>query len=291
MKKKAWLYFALTTTLFWGVWGAFTELSEKAGFPATMTYVVWSLTMVPCSVIALKIINWKLEFDIKSIFLGVIVGFLGAGGAILIFIALSMGPAYLIFPIISLSPIVTILFAVLLLRERAGKLGWIGIVLAVIAIPLLSYQTPGNFEARGYLWIVFSLIILIMWGVQAYVMKIANRCMKAESIFFYMALTGIILLPIALWLTDFSEPINWGFSGPYLAAIIQLLNAIGALFLVYAFRYGDAIVVSPLVNAGAPVITIIISLIIYATIPAAINIIGMVLAISAAIFLSFVSDD
>jgi hypothetical protein len=29
----------------------------------------------------------------------------------------------------------------------------------------------------------------------------------------------------------------------------QLLNTIGALLLVYAFRYGKAIVVSPLVNA------------------------------------------
>ena len=34
-----------------------------------------------------------------------------------------------------------------------------------------------------------------------------------------------------------------------------MLNAIGALTLVFAFRYGKAIIVSPLINAGAPLLT------------------------------------
>ena len=59
---------------------------------------------------------------------------------------------------------------------------------------------------------------------------------------------------------DFSSPINWGLQGPYLAAATQILNSVGALCLVYAFRYGKAIIVSPLTNAGGPVITVIISL-------------------------------
>ena len=53
-------------------------------------------------------------------------------------------------------------------------------------------------------------------------------------------------------MTDFSQPINYGRGGPWLAAATQILNAVGALTLVYAFRYGKAIVVSPLTNAGAP---------------------------------------
>jgi drug/metabolite transporter (DMT)-like permease len=115
-------------------------------------------------------------------------------------------------------------------------------------------------------------------------MKLANTRMKAESIFFYMMITGIALIPFAILLTDFSTDINWGFKGPYLAAMIQILNSIGALFLVYAFRYGKAIIVSPLINAGAPVITIVISLIIYGVLPHTAILTGMVLAI-VAIFL------
>jgi drug/metabolite transporter (DMT)-like permease len=139
------------------------------------------------------------------------------------------------------------------------------------------------------LWIILSLLVFLAWGVQAYIMRFANQSMKAESIFFYMMLTGILLIPFAVLMTDFSQEINWGFKGPYLTAIIQILNAVGALMIVYAFRYGKAIVVSPLTNAVAPVITIIISLSIYQVIPHPVIITGMFLAL-VSIFLLAIDD-
>ncbi len=286
MKKKPWLVYAIITTTFWGVWGALIELPEKAGFPATLGYSVWALTMIIPATIALGLVGWKLEHDKKSIFLGLVIGFTGAGGQLVLFEALRSGPAYLVFPFISLSPVVTILLSYVLLKERASLRGWIGIILALIAIPLLSYQSANGDGSKGYLWIILALIVFLAWGFQAYVMKFANKTMKAESIFFYMTLTGILLIPFALWMTDFSQPINWGFTGPWLTAMIQILNAIGALMLVYAFRYGKAMIVSPMTNALAPVITIIISLSIYRVIPHPIIIVGMLLAISSAFLLA-----
>jgi len=281
MKSRLWLIYALVTTAFWGVWGALMELPAKAGFPATLGYVVWAFTMIIPAAVALKLINWKLEYHKKAIIHGLIIGILGAGGQLILFHALLIGPAYLVFPIISLSPLVTILFSKFLLREKASVRSWIGIILALIAIPMLSYQAPGNSQAYGYFWIFLAMIILFAWGIQAFFMKIANDHMKAESIFFYMMLTGFFFIPVALMMTDFSQTINWGFKGPYLSALIQVLNAIGALTLVYAFRYGKAIIVSPLTNAGAPVITIILSLIIYAFIPHIVILIGMIIAVIA----------
>ncbi len=291
MKNRLWLMFAIVTTSFWGVWGALIEIPEKSGFPATLGYSVWALTMIPPALVALKIINWKLEFNPRSIILGAVIGFLGAGGQLILFEALRMGPAYIVFPFISLSPVVTILLSYWFLKERASKRGWVGIVLALLAIPLLSYQPANNGGASGYLWIILSLLVFLAWGIQAYVMKFANESMKAESIFFYMMVTGILLIPFALFMTDFTQTINWGFKGPYLAAMIQILNAIGALCLVYAFRYGKAIIVSPLTNAGAPVITIIISLAIYAVIPHAIILSGMILAVVAALLMAIESEE
>ena len=281
MKTRLWLGFALVTTSFWGLWGAIIEIPEKAGFPATLGYSVWALTMIPPALVALRLINWKLEYDKKSILFGAIIGFLGAGGQLVLFQALRMGPAYLVFPIISLSPVVTILMSFFLLKERASRLGWIGIALAIIAIPFLSYSDPGETTVSGYLWLAFAFLVFLAWGFQAYFMKFANETMKAESIFFYMMATGILLVPFALWMTDFSQTINWGFKGPYLAALIQILNSIGALTLVYAFRYGKAIIVSPMTNAIAPVITVIISLIIYQRVPHLLIMTGMVIALIA----------
>lgn len=289
MKVRPWFIYAIITTLFWGIWGALIELPEKAGFPATLGYAVWALTMIPPALVALKLIDWKLEKDKKSIFLGCVIGFTGAGGQLLLFQALRTGPAYLVFPFISLSPVVTIILAYIFLKERASKRGWLGIILAMLAIILLSYPSDTDANSSGYTWILLSLIVFLAWGFQGYVMRFANQTMKAESIFFYMMLTGILLVPFAIMMTDFSQEINWGFKGPYLAAIIQILNAIGALTIVYAFRYGRAMIVSPLTNAVAPVITIILSLLIYQVIPRTVIIAGMIVALIS-IFLMAIED-
>lgn len=290
MRVKLWLVYAIVTTTFWGVWGALIEIPEKAGFPATLGYTVWALTMIPPALVALKIINWKLEHDRRSILLGLVIGFTGAGGQLILFETLRLGPAYLVFPIISLSPVVTILLSYFFLKERASARGWVGIVLALIAIPLLSYSSPESGGSVSAWWAPLALLVFLAWGFQAYVMKFANQTMKAESIFFYMMLTGILLIPFALLMTDFSQAINWGFKGPYLTAMIQILNAIGALCIVYAFRYGKAMIVSPLTNAVAPVITVIISLSIYRVIPHPVILTGMVIALIAT-FIMAIEDD
>jgi uncharacterized membrane protein len=278
MESSLWLVYAIITTVFWGIWGAFMEIPEKRGFPATLGYSVWALTMIPCAVAAMFIVQWQLEYDFRSILSGTAVGLLGAAGQLLLFEALRRGPAYLVFPVISLSPVVTVLMSVLFLRETASRQNWVGIILALVAIVLLSYQPKGNNVVKGYLWFVLAILIFLMWGIQAFIMKFANATMKAESIFFYMMLTAILLIPVALWRTDFSQKINWGFQGPYMSALIQVLNAIGALCLVYAFRHGKAIIVSPMTNALAPMLTIIISLLIYRVLPHKVIISGMVLA-------------
>ena len=291
LKNKHWLIYAIVTTLFWGLWGALIEIPEKAGFPATLGYCVWALTMLVPAYVVLKKVDFKIEKDKKSIMLGLIIGFTGAGGQVILFQALRTGPAYLVFPFISLSPVITIFLSLLFLKEKASKRSWIGIIFALIAIPLLSYSSGDDANSSGILWVILSLLVFLAWGFQAFVMKFANESMKAESIFFYMTLTGIILIPFALLMTDFSQEINWGWDGPYLTFVIQLLNSIGALTLVFAFRYGKAIVVSPLVNAVAPIITVVLSLIIYQVFPHFIIVTGIVFAIVSIFLLAMEEDE
>lgn len=291
MKSKLWLVFAIVTTVFWGIWGAFTGLPSENGFPETLIYCVWAATMVPPAIIALKWVGWKLHRDKKSIFYGCLIGLLGAGGQMVLFHAVTQGPSYLIFPIISLSPMVTIILSYTFLKERTGMLGTIGIVLALVALPLFDYTDGSEKTDYGYLWFVLAVIVLVAWGLQAYFMKFANELMNAESIFFYMAATGLAITPIALFMTDFSEDINYGADGPLLAAGIQILNSIGALCLVYAFRYGKAMVVSPMTNAGSPLITAVISMIVLGFVPGTFKVVGIVLAVLAAFFLAFDPGD
>ncbi len=115
--------------------------------------------------------------------------------------------------------------------------------------------------------------------------------MDAENIFLYMTLTGLLLIPVALWMTDFRVPIEYGWQGPGLAAITQILNAVGALTLVYAFRYGRALVVAPLANAGAPMITAIVSMIVLGVMPNAITVVAIALAFLAAALLALEPEE
>lgn len=291
MRGKPWLVYALLTTVFWGVWGAFAGLPTQHGFPETLVYVVWALTMVPPALYALWRIGWKFEHDARSIYLGTMIGLLGAGGQMLLFHAVHVGPTYLIFPIIALSPIVTIVLSLAVLGERVSRVGAIGIVLALLALPMFDYDPAGSSASHGLAWFLYSLVILAAWGIQAFYMKLANRTMSAEAIFFYMTITSLLLIPVALWMTDYSQPINYGWNGPWLAGMTQILNSVGALTLVFAFRYGKAIIVAPLTNAGAPLMTAAIALAVSGLVPPPLKVLGLVLAFVAAALLAIEPED
>ena len=293
MKDKLWLLFILITVVTWGVWGAFSDLQmDKEGIPETVVYILWALTMIPCAIVALVINKGKFLHDGKSALLGCTVGLLGAGGQLVLFKALSIGPAYIIFPFISMSPVVVITLAALFLKEKANKWQIAGIVVALAAILLLSIQTGGDDSpVSGWLWIVLAVLVLFAWGIQGFFMKFANNSMDAESIFVWMAISGLVLIPVA-WFMD-STPMTaeafFAQDGVMKASLtcfgIQLLNAIGALTLVYAYRYGKAVIVSPM-EGLSPMVTVLLSLIILSVIPTPLQIAGICCAAFAMYALS-----
>jgi drug/metabolite transporter (DMT)-like permease len=283
-RRRPWLTYAVATVVLWGVWGALSPLSSEHGFPETLVYCVWSMTMIPPALYILWRSGWVLERSPRAVIYGLTIGMLGAGGQMLLFHTLTIGPAYFVFPIISLSPVVTIVLSFLLLRERTGWTGTLGIVLALVALPMLDLSF-GHGATGGLGWFLQSLLIMLAWGVQAYFMRLANHTVRAESIFFYMTLGALLLAPVALAMTDWTQPINTGLDGPWMTAAIQVLNAIGALTLVYAFRYGKAIVVAPLTNAGAPLVTAALALIFASVVPGPLKVLGLVLALVASLLL------
>lgn len=293
MKNKLWLLFILITVVTWGVWGAFSDMQmDKEGIPETVVYILWALTMIPCAIVALIINKGKFLHDGKSALLGCTVGLLGAGGQLVLFKALSIGPAYIIFPFISMSPVVVITLAAIFLKEKANKWQIAGIIVALAAILLLSIQSGGDDSpVSGWLWIVLAVLVLFAWGIQGFFMKFANNSMDAESIFVWMAISGLVLIPVA-WFMD-SDPMTaaefFAQEGVAKASLtcfgIQILNAIGALTLVYAYRYGKAVIVSPM-EGLSPMVTVLLSLIILSVIPTPMQIAGICCAAFAMYALS-----
>jgi drug/metabolite transporter (DMT)-like permease len=206
-----------------------------------------------------------------------------------------------------------------LLGEKASIRQWAGVLIALPAIGLLSWSPPepakpaapttaqsSSTEATvsaplqepgiapsdqaadtggfGGKWLLLAVGVFVAWGVQAYFMKTATKVMSSEGLFVYMAVTGLLLAPIAIAMTELKSPIEWnplaGWKSPWVVAAIQLLNAIGALTLVHAMRTGKAMIVAPLTSL-APLITIILSLWLHDRTPSAIQIGGMVMAMIA----------
>jgi len=289
-KKHNWLLYALITMVTWGIWGAFSDQVDlPLNIRPNITYVVWALSMIPCAIVALANIKFKLDVRPKTILLSMGVGLLGAAGQLVLFLALKYGPAYLVYPMIAVAPIITVIFSTLFLKERVSKLGALGIALAFVALVCFALSGNSGEQANGYLWIILASVVFFCWGTQAFVMKLANNhTPDAESVFVYMAISAVVLIPVAILMAPAEEisQVAWFSKGPVTMFFVQILNAIGALTLVYANRYGKAMIVAPLGDACAPVITCAISLILYSAVPSIAQIIGIVAAISCVLIFS-----
>ena len=167
---------------------------------------------------------------------------------------------------------------VALLRERLLGLTKIGIVAALVALICFNISS-GSGEADLGPWLLLALIVCTAWGVQAYFMRKASTVGVTDGTTFgYMALSGLLLVPVALMMMG-GLPDGAPWQAPSLTAGTQLLNAVGALFLVMALSRGKASIVAPTTNALAPVLTIVVSLAAYQTLPSVYSAAGMVLAI------------
>lgn len=276
-RRAAWIPYAGLLVLFWGVWGAFSSLpTSRYGYPDPMVYVIWSITMLIPAYFSLR--GQKIDRRPIAAGYGLLIGLTGAGGQLVLFKALTIGPAYIIFPIVALSPAITVLLAFAALRERLTALSWIGAALALVAIVLFSVSSGDSQETGGtYLWL--AILVCIAWGVQAYFMrKAAVAGVNDATTFGWMTVSGLLLIPVALIMMG-GLPLSFPWQAPALTAITQLLNAVGALFLVMAMSRGKATIVAPVTNALAPVLTIVLSLIVFRTLPTGFQVAGIVLAL------------
>ena len=193
---------------------------------------------------------------------GLLIGLTGAGGQLILFQALTMGPAYLIFPIISISPAITVIMAMVLLRERLRPLAVVGLIMASAAIVLFTITGGESEESKGP-WLLLAILICVAWGVQAYFMrKTATIGVNEATTFGWMTITALALIPSRHHGRRTSDRLPR--QAPALTAGTQVLNAVGALFGDGPrSRQGRLQIQVPTTNALAPALTVTISLIAY----------------------------
>jgi uncharacterized membrane protein len=278
VRQGSWIPYAAATVGFSGVWGAFSSLpTAKYGYPAEMIYAVWAVTMLVPAGVVLR--GADIDRRPMAAAYGLAIGLTGAGGQLLLLRALSLGPAYLIFPIVALSPAVTVVLAFVLLRERMRRTAGLGVLLTLVAVVLLGYTPSGGTSATGG-WMPLVGLVTLAWGVQALLLRRAAIVGIGDATSFaYMTMSGLLLVPFALLMTRGSQ-LGYPWQASALAGGTQLLNAIAALFLVMSLSRGKASLVVPVTSALSPVLTTLLSLAAYREVPSVIVALGIMLAIA-----------
>jgi transporter family protein len=136
-----WLAFSLLTILLWGSWGAVSKVASS-GVDENTNQVLFSFGLLPLIVFMLRSPRLKGGSNRRAgIAWAFFTGVLGGAGNIAFFRALRVGgKASIVVPATALFPLVTVILAVIFLRERMGNWQKFGFLLALVAICLLSSQ-------------------------------------------------------------------------------------------------------------------------------------------------------
>lgn len=135
----AWLIYSLLTIVLWGIWGA-TSKAVASDINAYLNQVLFTMGLLPLLVLVIRSPRLAGGKNRKrGISYAFITGVLGGTGNILFFTSLTMGGrAAVVVPITSLSPLVTVILAFAVLREKISTSQILGLAVAFVAIYLLS---------------------------------------------------------------------------------------------------------------------------------------------------------
>jgi len=134
-----WRVLAIGAAILWGIWGFFAKIAaERLDWRTALVFVV----ATHCAVIMSSTI-WKVKWGVSRWHLAAIIaGAFGGIGAILMYRAFEKASGSLVIAVSAQYVLVTALLSWLLLNEHLGLRRIIGIVLAVVAIVLLSWEDP-----------------------------------------------------------------------------------------------------------------------------------------------------
>jgi transporter family protein len=138
-----WLLWSLVTIVLWGTWGLVSKVAS-AGMDAYVNQLLYTTGLAPLLVFAAWTVHRhsageKRDGRAIGVFWAFFTGILGGVGNIFFFQAMvAGGKASVVAPVTALFPMITVLLALIFLHERLGRVQWLGLALAFVAIYLLS---------------------------------------------------------------------------------------------------------------------------------------------------------
>jgi transporter family protein len=131
---------SIATVLLWGSWGLESKIIVDRISP-WMNQVLFSLGLLP---LLAWMFFWRNLRQVSGsartgATYGLITGVLGGAGNITLYLALARGgEASVVIPLVGLAPLITVLLAFVLLKEKLNRWQGVGLILALLSIYLLS---------------------------------------------------------------------------------------------------------------------------------------------------------
>jgi transporter family protein len=136
----AWILFATIALVFWGITGVTQKLATNH-INSQLSFLWFAFAMIAISVVLVLAVPMHWHVPTYIFWLAVAGGTLNGLGALTSFTALeSGGKASIVISLISLYPLLTVGFAVVVLHEKLTAGQGVGIVLAIVAAILLSLE-------------------------------------------------------------------------------------------------------------------------------------------------------
>src|SRR5688572_19115482 len=189
-RRSAWLVYTLIAIVLWGGWGIVSKLAERELPPASIQVISTIGVVLP---ILLLLVSPRIRQG-KSFFAGGLAAFCtglcGSIGNLALLLSFKQGgEASVVLPLTSMFPLVTIVLAVLLLRERINLIQGLGIVMALIAFYFFGLYYAGATSARPggqwmenmtKPWMMYAVVALVLWGIAAVLQKVATNRISTE---------------------------------------------------------------------------------------------------------------
>lgn len=280
---RAWFAWSLLALASWGVWAIMGSVIGTALSPF-QSQALSTLGMLP--IIAVLPFLGKKEparNSRKGTIVALAAGVLSCLGNVSYLYAFTRGgKAAAVIALTAMYPLVTIVLAVLLLRERLNRIQMCGIVLSLAAIYLLNVRSvSGVFNT----WLLYALLPLALWGITGFLQKLSTDDIPGERstlwflVAFIPAAALILLKPMAAQPTKvWISVVAFGF-----------FFALGNLAILLAFaRGGKASIITPL-TALYPVVSIPLAVIGFNEKISVREVSGILLAIGSVVALSWQS--
>jgi drug/metabolite transporter (DMT)-like permease len=248
-----WLLHSILTVVLWGIWGF---IPKKLGdISPEQSQLLSILGLLPVMGVLAgrrqRLVGARRK---RGILVALAAGLVACAGNLFFYRLMHAGPgAATVVPLTSLYPLLTVVLAVLVLKEKLLAIHVAGIGLALVSI---YFFNAGREESASASWLALASLPILCWGVAALLQKLCTNDISAElsTLGFLAALVvgslGLLALAPMSWRL---APATWGWG-----IALGLSLGLGNLTLLAAFAAGgQAAIVSPLTGLYSMVTVIL----------------------------------